>query len=305
MKRLDLRNVLCPMDLSPLSVGALNWANAIARAHAAELRALHVVVSKGAAAPAGLGFLEREAMMLKLREALAKADSTNEQIGAAVRQGPPGTQILRVARSIPADLIVMGAAGAERPERPIGSVTWIVVTRSDCPVLTVPTGRAIGLAADSGVFKRIVCAVDSAPSSTTVIGQALSLAWETHGHVTFTCVLPEGGSTSAAQVRSDLLAAIPSEASVWCDTEVVVTRGTPSTVIASIAETLIADLVVIGPPRRWASTTQAVLGRSLCPVLVTHDARPLPKPSSRATAGTIRGDISDPMIGSVTQSRSH
>jgi nucleotide-binding universal stress UspA family protein len=74
------------MDLSPLSVGALNWAKAIARARAAELRALHVVVSEGAAVLAGLGFLEREAMMSKLREALAKADPTNDQIGAAVRQ---------------------------------------------------------------------------------------------------------------------------------------------------------------------------------------------------------------------------
>ena len=42
-----------------------------------------------------------------------------------------------------------------------------------------------------------------------------------------------------------------------------------------------ADLVVIGAPRRWASTTHAVLSRSLCPVLVTHDARPLPWPTER------------------------
>lgn len=288
MNRLDLRHVLCPMDLSPLSVNALNWANAIARARVAELRALHVVVSEGAAVPAGMGFIEREALMLKLREALAKADPTNDQVGAAVRQGHPGTQILRVARSIPADLIVMGAAGAERPERPMGSVTSSVVARSDCPVLTVPTGRAIESSADAGLFKRVVCAVDSSPSSTTVIWQALSLAWETHGLVTFACVLPEEDSVSSAQVRSDLLAAIPSEASAWCDAEVVVTRGMPSSEIASLAETLNADLVVIGPPRRWASTTQAVLGKSLCPVLVTHDARPLPKPGSRATTGTIR-----------------
>ena len=33
-----------------------------------------------------------------------------------------------------------------------------------------------------------------------------------------------------------------------------------------------------GAPRRWTSSTHAVLGRSLCPVLVTYDARPLPRP---------------------------
>jgi nucleotide-binding universal stress UspA family protein len=208
------------------------------------------------------------------------------------RQGHPGTQILRVARSIPADLVVMGAAGAERPERPMGSVTSIVVMRSDCPVLTVPTGRAIGSSADAGLFKRIVCAVDSSPSSTTVMWQALSLAWETHGRVTFACILPEKNSVTSAQVCSDLSAAIPPEASAWCDTEVVVTGGAPSSDIPSLAETLNADLVVSGPPRRWTSTTQAVLGRSLCPVLVTHDARALPKPGSRGTTGTFRAATS-------------
>ena len=51
MNRLQLRHVLCPMDLSPLSMNSLEWANAIARARRAELRALHVVVSEGLVAP--------------------------------------------------------------------------------------------------------------------------------------------------------------------------------------------------------------------------------------------------------------
>ena len=51
MNRLPLRHILCPMDLSSLSMNALGWANAIARARSAELRALHVVVTGGLAAP--------------------------------------------------------------------------------------------------------------------------------------------------------------------------------------------------------------------------------------------------------------
>lgn len=86
----------------------------------------------------------------------------------AVRQGDPGTQILRFARSVHADVIVMGAAGAERPTRPIGSVTATVVARSDCPVLIVPSGRPIDRS-NPGVFKRILCAVDLAPASVSVI----------------------------------------------------------------------------------------------------------------------------------------
>ena len=59
MNRLALRHILCPMDLSPLSMNSLEWANAIARARRAELRALHVVVTEGLVAPDSLGSLER------------------------------------------------------------------------------------------------------------------------------------------------------------------------------------------------------------------------------------------------------
>ena len=98
--------------------------------------------------------------MKMLREALIATDSENVLTGAAVRQGEPGTQILKFAKSVPADMVVMGAAGAERPTRPMGSVTATVVARSDCPVLIVPTGRQIDRLR-AGVFKQILCAVGS------------------------------------------------------------------------------------------------------------------------------------------------
>jgi nucleotide-binding universal stress UspA family protein len=127
MNRLALRHVLCPMDLSPLSMNSLEWANAIARVRNAELRAFHVAVSEGLDAPGGLGSAERGDMMTNLREALVAVDPDNDLTGAAVRHGDPGTQILRFARSGQADVIVMGAAGAQRPTRPMGSVSATVV----------------------------------------------------------------------------------------------------------------------------------------------------------------------------------
>ena len=145
------------MDLSALSMNSLAWANAVARARSAELRAFHVVVTKGVVAPERLGSLERGEMMTKLREALVTIDSENSLTGAAVRQGDPGTQILRFAKSMSADVIVMGAAGAERPTRPMGSVTATVVARSDCPVLIVPTGRQIDRSTSRGVQTDSVC----------------------------------------------------------------------------------------------------------------------------------------------------
>ena len=136
-------------------------------------------------------------------------------------------------------------------------------------------------AVEGGAFKEILCAVGLAPSSVGVIRQALSLAWEAHGHVTFVCVMTEPGP-SPAEIRTQLLAAIPPEAHSWCDIELIVKPGVPTTEIVRIAETSNVKLLLIGPPRQWTSTTQAVLAKSLCPVLITHDARPLPYPPGNA-----------------------
>ncbi len=290
MNRLSLSHILCPMDLSSLSMNSLDWANALARARRAELRAFHVVATRGLVAPEALGSHQRADTITKLREALMATDSENVHTGAAVRQGDPGSQILRFAKSIRADVIVMGAAGADRPMRPIGSVTATVVSRSDCPVLIVPTGRRVDRLR-AGVFKQILCAVDLAPSSVSVIRQALSLAWETHGHLRCVCVMTEP-APSSSEAQKQLVEAIPPEAHAWCDTEVIVKQGVPATEIVRATETSDVDVVVIGPPRQWTSTTQAVLAKSLCPVLVTHDTRPLPYPSSQEPDVTARGTTS-------------
>lgn len=277
MNVLPIRHVLCPMDLSPTSMNALQWANAIARARSAELRMLHVVAPEGMVPAEGLGFGERDDMITKLRGALTSVDPDNRLAGAAIKQGDPGSEILQFARSKSAGLIVMGAAGAKRPERPIGSVTAIVVARSDCPVLIVPVGRPV-TSRRAGLFERIACAVDLAPSSVSLMKQALALAWETHGHLSFVCVMTEA-QPPASEVERQILDAVPPEADDWCQVEVVVKAGVPATEIVKIAESSNVDLLVIGPPRQWTSTTQAVLAKSICPVLVTHDARPLPYPT--------------------------
>lgn len=248
----------------------------MARARGAELTAFHVVITKGLVAPDTFGSDERGDIMKTLQRALAASDPENAATAAVVRQGDPGTEILEFARSLPADVVVMGAAGAQRPMRPMGSVTAAVVSRCDCPVLIVPTAQRIGRVT-SGVFKNILCAVGLAPSSIGVVRQALSLAWETHGHVTYLCVMTEP-TPSPSEIHAQLLAAIPSEAHAWCDIEVVVKPGVPATEIVRLADASDVDIILIGPPQQWASTTQAVLAKSLCPVLITHDARPLPNP---------------------------
>jgi hypothetical protein len=106
-------------------------------------------------------------------------------VGAAIKQGDPGSEILEFAKSKSAGLIVIGAGGAERPAHPIGSVRAIVVARSDCPVLIVPLGRRVTSQRPS-LFERIMCAVALAPSSVDVMKQALSLPGR-HMRMSSTC----------------------------------------------------------------------------------------------------------------------
>jgi len=292
MKRLSLRRIVCPMDLSGEFRSSLSYALAMARARDAEVRALHVVPSEGAAAPERVSSSEHHRLMQRLRESLTDADPGYDRIGAAVRTGDPGTQIVQYAQAMLADLVVVGAPGLDRPKRPVGPVASVVIARSDCAVLAVPAHATVegGVA---GVFSRILCAIDPTPSSATVIRQALSLAWETGGRLTYVCVLAQDTEASASQTKDTLVAAIPSEARGWCEMDVLLAKGTPGVEVVRLADEQRCDLVVIGAPRRWTSTTHAVLGRSLCPVLVTHASRPLPWPSTRLP------DDSNALTGSV------
>src|SRR5262245_58117597 len=198
MRRLEIHHVVCPVDLSNQFRSSLQYAMAIGRAHNAEVRTVHVVPSEGPTKPDGLASTTREHLMQQLRESLAQADSSHDLVGSAVRNGDPATQILQYARAMRADLIVLGAPGADRPERPLGPVASVVIPRSDCPVLAVPAHP--GASNESGVFNRIVCGIDWSPSSASVIRQALSLAWETGGRLTYICVMAQSDSTSLLEI---------------------------------------------------------------------------------------------------------
>ena len=85
MKRLDLRHIVCAVDLPGQLSSTLALTIAIARARKAELRALHVVTSEGASGPDA--HVRRASIMRQLRESLAEADPNHDLVGAAVRAG--------------------------------------------------------------------------------------------------------------------------------------------------------------------------------------------------------------------------
>ena len=138
-----LNSILVAFDFSDTSRSALTYGENLARAFGGRLHVLHVadVISTSAAQfyPEGPGEPEAKATELamhQLRELLA-ADRVDAQ--AAVRVAPaPAHEIVEYAKSIHADVIVVGTHGRSGVSRLLmGSVAEHVVRAAPCPVLVV------------------------------------------------------------------------------------------------------------------------------------------------------------------------
>jgi nucleotide-binding universal stress UspA family protein len=144
---IDLRRILLPIDFSKYSNAALNYAVAFTEKFDAELNLLHVVQNLAlvipdviTVEPATLPTAETitPAVQAGFQRLIAEHQLQRFQIKQHVREGTPFHEIIRCAREIDADLIVMGTHGHSGLAHVLlGSVTEKVVRKAPCPVLTV------------------------------------------------------------------------------------------------------------------------------------------------------------------------
>lgn len=139
--------VLVPVDFSDPSRAAMAWAFDYARKLDCELHLLHVI-DRVATAVTEKRKGERQAIVRAAEEELAKVAPDAElrervrPVDRLVVWGKPADQITAVARSIGADLIVLGTHGRYGWKRAaLGSVAEAVVRHAPCPVLTVKPSR--------------------------------------------------------------------------------------------------------------------------------------------------------------------
>ena len=149
------RRILWPTDFSPLAAAALAPALRLATGGEAELVLLHVL-SLAALSPfpdiSGEVWtrLEREARAAaerELQKAVAQIKRTvpHLRVRSLLREGVPFEEILRAARRLRCDLIVLATHGRTGLRHVLGgSVAENVVRRAPCPVLSV---RPAGLGA--------------------------------------------------------------------------------------------------------------------------------------------------------------
>ena len=138
------KKVLCPIDFSADAFTALDYAAEFTRQNDGQLILLHVVDNPltDLYGPRGANFYaEVEHAREKSQEMLADAARTHASgvpCEIVVKRGNPYEEIIDLASTQRADMIVMSTHGRTGPQRlVIGSVTEKVVRTAPCPVFTV------------------------------------------------------------------------------------------------------------------------------------------------------------------------
>jgi nucleotide-binding universal stress UspA family protein len=144
-----IKRILVPVDFSPPSLAALDYAVDLGRTLNAELTILFVVEPLSSAIPPGDIYASRVDVLLleqqrSGREELAKIVESLQKKGAQCSQrletGPVYRCINETAEKLEADLIVIGTHGRTGISHLLlGSVAERVVQLAPCPVLTVRT----------------------------------------------------------------------------------------------------------------------------------------------------------------------
>lgn len=142
-----IRRILCATDLSTASVETVRFALSVAAEHQASLTVLHVL--EGLPASDSPAFMELPETAALLRQVEGVAHQQLHQllppdagdwceVTERVLVGRAATELLRLAATENADLIVMGARHHGLLARTVlGSTSHRVVREASCPVLTV------------------------------------------------------------------------------------------------------------------------------------------------------------------------
>jgi nucleotide-binding universal stress UspA family protein len=138
-----LKEILVPVDFSPRSCKALEYAVAFADQFGSRITLIHVVEPVVAPEFTALLVGERDQAMKTARGQLyllCKHQEIPRRLigGTLVRYGAPVQEISEAARGLKADLMIIGTHGYSGLKHAlIGSTTEHVVRHAPCPVLVV------------------------------------------------------------------------------------------------------------------------------------------------------------------------
>lgn len=284
---INIQRILCPVDLSPVSVTAVDYATSLAKSYGAAVYLLHVV------SPIVPGFeyavdIREVAQSLKERSTeemgklVAKLEDTSVIAGVEVRVGNVYDEIKTAIETVGPDIVLMGThrrGGVERLFR--GSTVEKLLRHSPAPIVTVPP--EVRRHSPTSSFRRILVATDFSEGTDEAMAYGLSLAQENQSRVTLLHVINDPAVDLSAAYRVQVIGTIqkqledmvPAETRNWCE---VVTRfetGTPYRNILRTLETDEVDLVVMNIHSKGlfaraliGSTAERVVRAATCPVML-------------------------------------
>ena len=294
---INIKRILCPIDLTPHSGNALRHGLAMARAYEAELVLLYCESgSNSGRTQQQLGTRKTELLESILFEQTSPSDLNGSQWRTlVVETDDVGEEITRVAEAEGAALIVMRSR--RRPHRAalLGSTAETVCRRAPCPVLVMHSDEhewvSEGLQID---LKRILVAYDFSDYSEVALNYGLLIAQEHQAELHVLHVLPPRsvnepelawypikGESAYHNTARRLQRAVPAEAHLWCKIKHVVSEGQAYREILNYAENNEIDLISVGAHGAgfgmralFGSNVDRVLRQSPCPVLVARPLRP-------------------------------
>lgn len=138
--------ILLATDFSKASGKAFTTAMTLAKANRSRLTILHVITPFTPIMPEQyigtrtweeIDLLGRQWAKRGLARLAKKAKKAGVRATELLVQGNPARQIVRVARSKKADLVIVGTQGRTGFTKVLGSVAGRVVATAPCPVITV------------------------------------------------------------------------------------------------------------------------------------------------------------------------
>jgi nucleotide-binding universal stress UspA family protein len=296
----EFKRILCPVDLSELSVRTLAYAGAIASWYDAHLTALHVVPSltpmdvRTGVEPVSMVYpLSRDEVLEQLRQTVAAAGLGEGTVALTAEAGEAAATVVDQAVAMRADLLVMGTHGRSGFDRFfLGSVTEKVLRKAPCAVLTVPP-HAPATPPPEVALRTILCPIDFSSAALEAFGFALDLARHSDASVVLVHAIeflaeeepreyahfnvPEFRSYLLEDARQRLESLVSGEPRLNRGVRTVVVVGRAHPGILHIAADEGADLIVMGAQGRggaalalFGSTTQQVVRGATCPVLTVR-----------------------------------
>jgi nucleotide-binding universal stress UspA family protein len=259
-------SVLCPVDFSESSRGALRYAAVIASGIGARLTLLAVndpMLLEASELTAGGSHLAEETVreVKKFVRETCEQSALPSDLKLQVATGKPAPEILRHARDLGCDLIVMGSHGATGFRKLFfGSTTERVLRETTVPVLVTP-GTDPGPLGPEDVRKavrRVLVPVDLTAATPHQLAAARATAEELHVPLLLLHVIEPVRTMASAQARlpkidaerrfraEEELAAGVASMPAGLKVEALVAYGEPAEEIAKIAADREAGLIVMG-----------------------------------------------------------